>query len=147
MKFSDIIDGSLLLLEPQLRSRQITLRRALEKEVQRVHVNRTRLEQVIVNLLQNAMDALDGTTSPEIVIDTGYEDAMAWLKVIDNGPGVPIDRRADLFAPFSSTKPLGLGLGLVICRDIVADYGGSIDFSPAPGSGATFIVRLPLWNG
>ena len=55
--------------------------------------------------------------------------------------------RADLFAPFSSTKPLGLGLGLVICRDIVADYGGSIDFSPAPGSGATFIVRLPLWNG
>lgn len=146
VKFSDIIDGSLLLLDPQLRSRRIVLTRALDKEVQHVHVNRTRLEQVIVNLLQNAMDALDGTTSPQIVIDTGYEDGMAWLKVIDNGPGVPIDRRADLFAPFSSTKPLGLGLGLVICRDIVADYGGSIDFSPAPGSGATFIVRLPLWN-
>jgi two-component system C4-dicarboxylate transport sensor histidine kinase DctB len=118
-----------------------------ENEVQRVHVNRTRLEQVIVNLLQNSIDALTSATSPEIVINTGVDDGTAWIKVTDNGPGVPVDRRADLFAPFSSSKPLGLGLGLVICRDIVADYGGSIEFSPAPASGASFLVRLPLWNG
>jgi two-component system C4-dicarboxylate transport sensor histidine kinase DctB len=147
VELSVVIDGALLLLDPQLRSKRIKLRRTRENEVQRVHVNRTRLEQVIVNLLQNSIDALTSATSPEIVINTGVDDGTAWIKVTDNGPGVPVDRRADLFAPFSSSKPLGLGLGLVICRDIVADYGGSIEFSPAPASGASFLVRLPLWNG
>ena len=147
VELSVVIDGALLLLDPQLRSKRIKLRRTRENEVPRVHVNRTRLEQVIVNLLQNSIDALTSATSPEIVINTGVDDGTAWIKVTDNGPGVPVDRRADLFAPFSSSKPLGLGLGLVICRDIVADYGGSIEFSPAPASGASFLVRLPLWNG
>jgi two-component system C4-dicarboxylate transport sensor histidine kinase DctB len=92
------------------------------------------------------MDALTTTSSPEIVIETGTDAGVAWLKVTDNGPGVPVERRADLFAPFSSSKPIGLGLGLVICRDIVADYGGSIDFIPDSGAGASFIVRLPAWT-
>jgi two-component system C4-dicarboxylate transport sensor histidine kinase DctB len=146
VKFSDVIDGARLLLDPQLRSRRIRLRRTLDKENQQVNANRIRIEQVVVNLLQNAMDALTTTSSPEIVIETGTDAGVAWLKVTDNGPGVPVERRADLFAPFSSSKPIGLGLGLVICRDIVADYGGSIDFIPDSGAGASFIVRLPAWT-
>jgi len=143
---SEVIDGARLLLEPLLRAQKVALRRPSAKETQRVHVNRTRLEQVIVNLLQNAVDALADTPSPTIVIDTGIDDWSVWLTVTDNGPGVPAERRADLFAAFSSSKPLGLGLGLVICRDIVADYGGSIEFIPTVERGASFILRLPAWN-
>ncbi|NDB26224.1 MAG: sensor histidine kinase, partial [Gammaproteobacteria bacterium] len=62
--------------------------------------------------------------------------------VADNGPGVPVDRRADLFSPFSSSKPLGLGLGLVISRDIASDLGGSLEFDPSV-TGAAFVVTLP----
>lgn len=143
LQLSEVIDGSRLLLEPQLRLKGITLLRPSAPETQRVLANRTRLEQVVVNLIQNAMDALADCEAPRIRVETGGNGREAWLSIADNGPGVPPDRRNDLFAPFSSTKPLGLGLGLVICRDIVADLGGSLEFAPAPGGGAIFTARLP----
>jgi two-component system C4-dicarboxylate transport sensor histidine kinase DctB len=65
--------------------------------------------------------------------------------VADNGPGVPVERRGDLFSPFSSSKPLGLGLGLVISRDIASDLGGSLEFDPGP-EGAAFILTLPEYK-
>lgn len=139
----DVIDGSLLLLDPSLRMRGVALNRPNAPETQRVYANRTRLEQVVVNLMQNAMEALDTTPQPQIVIETGGDEREVWLQIADNGPGVPPERRNDLFAPFSSSKPLGLGLGLVICRDIVADLGGSLEFIPATSGGAVFIMRLP----
>ena len=133
----------ILLLEPQLRLRGITLLRPRAPETQRVLANKTRLEQVVVNLIQNAMDALSETRDGTISIDAGGNGHEVWLSIADNGPGVPPERRAQLFAPFSSTKPLGLGLGLVICRDIIADLGGSLEFAPAPDGGAIFTARLP----
>lgn len=138
----DVIDGSLLLLDPSLRMRGVALKRPSAPETQRVHANRTRLEQVVVNLMQNAMEALDTTPRPQIIIETGGDEREVWLRIADNGPGIPPERRNDLFAPFSSSKPLGLGLGLVICRDIVADLGGSLDFTPDASGGAVFIMRL-----
>jgi two-component system C4-dicarboxylate transport sensor histidine kinase DctB len=98
---------------------------------------------VVVNLIQNAMDALSEARDGTISIDAGGNGHEVWLSIADNGPGVPPERRAQLFAPFSSTKPLGLGLGLVICRDIIADLGGSLEFAPAPDGGAIFTARLP----
>jgi two-component system C4-dicarboxylate transport sensor histidine kinase DctB len=143
VRLHDVIEGSRLLLEPQLRLRGITLLRPRAPETQRVLANKTRLEQVVVNLIQNAMDALSETRDGTISIDAGGNGHKVWLSIADNGPGVPPERRAQLFAPFSSTKPLGLGLGLVICRDIIADLGGSLEFAPAPDGGAIFTARLP----
>ena len=143
VRLHDVIEGSRLLLEPQLRLRGITLLRPRAPETQRVLANKTRLEQVVVNLIQNAMDALSETRDGTISIDAGGNGHEVWLSIADNGPGVPPERRAQLFAPFSSTKPLGLGLGLVICRDIIADLGGSLEFAPAPDGGAIFTARLP----
>lgn len=141
----DVIDGTLRLLEQPLTMRRIKVARTTFPEPGAALADRTRLEQVLVNLTQNAMDALSDTTDARITIDTGARDGMVWIEVVDNGPGVPDGRRDELFAPFSSSKPLGLGLGLVISRDIASDLGGSLDFSPPPDGGAAFIVRVPAW--
>jgi two-component system C4-dicarboxylate transport sensor histidine kinase DctB len=146
VSLADVIDGSQLLLEQSLRVRRIRLLRPHSPEQQRVFANRTRLEQVLVNLIQNAMDAVADMTDPQICIETGDDADAVWISVSDNGPGVPPERRDDLFAPFSSSKPLGLGLGLVISRDIVSDLGGSLDFAPGPTGGAVFKVRIPGWR-
>jgi two-component system C4-dicarboxylate transport sensor histidine kinase DctB len=95
--------------------------------------------------MQNAMDALAGSPDPRITIDTGEADGFVWIRVSDNGPGIPLERRGELFSPFSSSKPLGLGLGLIISRDIASDLGGSLEFDPE-SEGAAFTVRIPAYK-
>jgi two-component system, NtrC family, C4-dicarboxylate transport sensor histidine kinase DctB len=138
----DAIDGSLLLLEQSLKLRHIQVKRPKAPEPELAFANRTRLEQILVNLVQNAMDALAGSTDPLIKIETGAAGGLVWIKVSDNGPGIPVERRGELFSPFSSSKPMGLGLGLVISRDIASDLGGSLEFDP-DSDGAAFILRIP----
>ncbi len=146
VRIRDVIDGSQLLLAQSLDMKQIPLERPDAPEPQCAYANRTRLEQVLVNLIQNAMDALAATAQPRIVIETGEDAGFVWIRVSDNGPGVPAERRGDLFAPFSSSKPLGLGLGLVISRDLVSDFGGSLELAPSALGGATFLARVPAWR-
>ena len=138
----EAIDGSQLLLEQSLKLRRIRILRPTFPETGETFANRTRLEQILVNLIQNATDALADTKNPTITIESGRTENNIWIRVADNGPGVPVDRRADLFLPFSSSKPLGLGLGLVISRDIASDLGGSLEFDPSV-TGAAFVVTLP----
>lgn len=138
----EAIDGSQLLLEQSLKLRRIRILRPTFPETGETFANRTRLEQILVNLIQNATDALADTKNPTITIESGRTENNIWIRVADNGPGVTVDRRADLFSPFSSSKPLGLGLGLVISRDIASDLGGSLEFDPSV-TGAAFVVTLP----
>ncbi|NBO75426.1 MAG: hypothetical protein EBV29_12465 [Gammaproteobacteria bacterium] len=138
----EAIDGAQLLLEQSLKLRRIRILRPTSPETAITFANRTRLEQILVNLIQNATDALADTKNPTITIESGQTANNIWIRVADNGPGVPVDRRADLFSPFSSSKPLGLGLGLVISRDIASDLGGSLEFDPSV-TGAAFVVTLP----
>jgi two-component system C4-dicarboxylate transport sensor histidine kinase DctB len=138
----EAIDGAQLLLEQSLKLRRIRILRPTSPETAITFANRTRLEQILVNLIQNATDALADTKNPTITIESGQTANNIWIRVADNGPGVPVDRRADLFSPFSSSKPLGLGLGLVISRDIASDLGGSLEFD-ASVTGAAFVVTLP----
>ncbi len=141
----DAIDGSQLLLEQSLKLRRIRLKRINFPEPQIALANRTRLEQILVNLIQNATDALIDSQDPIITIETGRANGDIWIRVSDNGPGVPPERRAELFLPFSSTKPMGLGLGLVISRDIASDLGGSLDIDPS-AVGATFVLTIPAFE-
>ena len=137
------IDGACILLDARLRSASITLHKNLSPTDPQVIANRTKIEQVIVNLLQNAIEALADTSMPTITIETGSSATGHWIAIRDNGPGIPDAQRDELFVPFSSTKPLGLGLGLVICRDIMADLGGTLDFESVAGPGARFVARFP----
>jgi two-component system C4-dicarboxylate transport sensor histidine kinase DctB len=148
----EALEGAILLVGPRARRQGVTLQSPPRSHNCRVQANRVRLEQVLVNLLQNGLEALEGTENGRIVIALHDLGDSVQLQVHDNGPGLSDEARARLFTPFHTTKPDGLGLGLVISRDIVAEFGGELraaragdasSSSPhAPGSGALFILTL-----
>ena len=131
------------MMEPQLRARSVTITRTFPAEPVAVRADRLRLEQVIINLLRNALDATRDTPGPrvDIVMTMGRR---ATLIVRDNGHG--IDDLDALFEPFYTTKGPGdgVGLGLAISSGIVADHGGRLTARNARGGGAVFEVQLPL---
>lgn len=108
-----------------------------------VRAEAVRLEQVLVNLIQNAQEALAGRPDPEIRITVTVDATHVMISVADNGPGLRPDIAAQLFTPFATSKPDGLGLGLVIAQDIIRDLGNELTADPPlPGQGATFRMRL-----
>ncbi|MDF2863760.1 MAG: dctB [Achromobacter mucicolens] len=148
----EALEGAIRLVGPRARRQGVTLQSPPRNHNCRVQANRVRLEQVLVNLLQNGLEALEGTENGRIVIALQDLGESVQLQVHDNGPGLSDEARARLFTPFHTTKPDGLGLGLVISRDIVAEFGGelraaragdaSLSSPHAPGSGALFILTL-----
>ena len=98
-----------------------------------------RLEQVFVNLIQNALDAMG--SEGRIDIDVSASSSIVTITVRDNGPGLSLDVQERLFQPFTTSKDDGLGLGLVICRDIIAGFGGELQLTPSP-TGAAFAISL-----
>jgi len=136
------LDGALLLAGPRLRERQILLvRTPLSPEIA-VRAERYRLEQVLLNLIQNAVEALKGVADPQVTVAVEVEDDRVIVRVSDNGPGVSAEIQDRLFTPFTTDKPDGMGLGLVISRDIVVGFGGDLLLEPTT-SGATFSIVLP----
>jgi len=135
------IDGTLLLVGPRLRERGVELKRGKVPAELEVLAERNRLEQVVLNLLQNAVEALEDVPSPVIEIAVSVRAGKVTLKVSDNGPGVSPEVLERLFTPFTTDKRDGLGLGLVISRDIVAGFGGELVHVPSP-EGAVFKIVL-----
>lgn len=136
---AEAIDGVQLLLRDRLRRTDAVLEVHLPAVPLRVMAERVRLEQVLVNLVQNALDA--GARTVMIAVRPG--ETRAEIAVADDGPGLMPEGRAGLFQPFSTTKADGLGLGLVICRDIVAGFGGTLEARDPP-RGAEFAFTLEL---
>jgi two-component system C4-dicarboxylate transport sensor histidine kinase DctB len=137
----EAIEGALLLVGPRMRQQGVRVVRSEADEDLQVMAERFRLEQVLVNLLQNAIEALDGAADPEIAIQVSSRRNQARIVVADNGPGLAPQAVKTLFTPFATTKPRGLGLGLVISRDIVTEFGGELTLEP--GQGARFVITLP----
>jgi two-component system C4-dicarboxylate transport sensor histidine kinase DctB len=136
------ISSALAIMEPQLKTRKVTIMRTIPSGPVMVLGDRLRLEQVLINLLRNALDATKATPEPvvEIILVQG---AMVSLSVRDNGPGIT-DLDA-MFEPFFTTKAPGegVGLGLAISSGIVTDMGGRLTAHNAPSGGAVFEVSLP----
>ena len=135
------IDGALLLVAGRLREKGIVLTRRRGPAGLAVRAERNRLEQVVLNLLQNAIEALDGVEGPSIKLGVEAKGETVVIHVTDNGPGVAPAVQQRLFTPFTTDKRDGLGLGLVISRDIVAAFGGELALEPSP-TGARFVIRL-----
>lgn len=135
------VDGTLLLIGDRLRAQGIALDVAIENPAAMVHADRVRLEQVLVNLLQNATDAVHDVKAPRIVLHTHGTDPVH-IDVCDNGPGVPAELLPQLFTPFVTGRPDGLGLGLAIASDIMAEFGGTLTLMPSPLGGAGFRLTL-----
>ncbi|WP_419254602.1 sensor histidine kinase [Caulobacter sp. ErkDOM-YI] len=142
MRLGDAIDGALLLMGARLRQYDVAVERSGENEDQLVLAERFRLEQVLVNLLQNAVEAMEGVPNPRIALRIVLRRGQVLLLVSDNGPGVSEAAAATLFTPFATTKLRGLGLGLVISHDIVAEFGGDLRLETTATPGAVFVITL-----
>ncbi len=140
------VSEALAMMEPQLKLKLAKITRILPRQKVMVQVDRLRLEQVIINLLRNALDATKDTGNPQIDMMLSVGDT-ATLTVRDNGPGIgDLDK---LFEPFFTTKKAGegIGLGLAISSGIVADFGGRLTARNAEAGGAVFEMQLPLIAG
>lgn len=109
-----------------------------------VEAEEIRLEQVIVNLVSNALDALRGREERRIEISVQAKDGRVLLRVSDTGAGIDAAAREAIFDPFFTTKPvgLGLGLGLSMSYNIVKDFGGALSLAETGPDGTTFVVDL-----
>lgn len=137
------VSSALEMMEPQLRVRQVAINTSLPPEPVRIEADRIRLEQVLINLLRNALDATKDVSHPEIdlVVAAGEE---VLITVRDNGSG--IEDLENLFEPFYTTKAPGegVGLGLAISSGIVTDLGGRLTARNGQSGGAVFEISLPL---
>lgn len=136
---ADIVDGALLILKEQLRD--VHVERPVVSSTLMVSGGRVRLEQVLVNLLQNALEALRGHPEPRIAMDLQTTNERAVLGIEDNGSGIAPDVATRLFTPFVTSRPDGLGLGLVISHDIMVEFGGTLRHVPT-ASGARFEIEM-----
>jgi two-component system NtrC family sensor kinase len=136
------LESSLTLLDHLLKDRVAVERRF--GALPAVECIRSEMDQVFLNLLANAAQAIDGPG--RITITTRPEDAMAVVEICDTGRGIAPEIAGRVFDPFFTTKPVGegTGLGLSISYEIVKKHGGEIAVTSAPGRGATFTVRIPL---
>jgi len=127
-------------------ARQVGARVRVAARAENDHVlaDRVQIQQVIVNLMRNAVEAMDGAPQRELSLSTSAADGFARLDVADTGHGLKDGAAAALFEPFRSTKATGMGIGLSISRSIVEAHGGRIWAEPNPQGGAIFSFTLPL---
>jgi two-component system C4-dicarboxylate transport sensor histidine kinase DctB len=141
----DALSGAMSMMEPQLNQMDVKITQVVPRETVMVMGDQLRLEQVIVNLLRNALDAMKEMKDRELDIIMSAGE-MAKLSVRDNGPG--IDDLDQLFEPFYTTKKPGdgVGLGLAISSGIVADLGGRLIARNGAARGAVFEIQMPIWT-
>ncbi len=115
----------------------------LEDDAQ-VLINRVQIQQALLNLMRNAVEAMAGATRRELSVSTSSADGNVIVTIADSGPGLSPEIAGQLFAPFKTTKPDGMGVGLSICQTIIAAHGGNLWLDPSATSGATFRFKLPI---
>jgi PAS domain S-box-containing protein len=134
------------LAQSDLITKNVTVLRQLARDLPPIRGDRVQIQQVLLNLIVNACEAMAAGRSDNrklrILTDVGENDTVH-LEVRDSGPGVPLEMRDRIFDPFLTTKNMGLGLGLTICRSLVAAHGGSLWHSDNEAGGASFHVALP----
>ena len=143
---NEIVDETITLVWREIVGRRVSLRVELASNLPPVLGDRVQLQQVIINLVLNAIQAMSATgiEQKDLLIQSRSADGGVVLSVKDTGPGFSLDALGSLFNAFYSTKAGGMGMGLSICRSIVEAHGGRIDASLNPAGGATFEFFLPM---
>ena len=147
-----LIESVLPLVRLQARKSGARIELDLPAPAPRVRCDRTMLEQVLLNLTRNGIQAMEGGTAlAERVLTLRVRQTQPrWVcfSVVDAGPGIPAAAATQLFTPFFTTKAEGMGLGLSLCRTVVEQHGGVLDFGPGPlGRGTEFRFTLPAPKG
>ena len=128
------------LIRPEAEACGVTLHEILPGGIT-LNGSRNALEQVMLNILKNALQAMP--EGGDIRVEARQSCALAVVTIADTGPGIPPEERERIFEPFHTTRPRGTGLGLAVCRKIVEEHGGTISADSEPGHGARFTMTLP----
>lgn len=150
---NEVVQRTLRLIQNDV-PKQIAVKEELAADLPRVNADAEQLKQVLINLVQNAVQALgekEGAITLRTLRPERFGDfrspEMVELHVSDTGPGIPTDQLVNIFVPFFTTKQQGTGLGLAICQRIVKNHGGAISVQSRVGEGTTFVIRLPALAG
>ena len=142
---SHAVDAALQLLDARLEASGASVQRDFSDA--HLKIDQTRLEQILINLIGNALDAMQGqSTPPHVWLEGAVSEGKYRLQVRDNGPGIDPETRKHLFEPFFTTKPgeQGLGLGLTLSASLAAAAGGSLSVEFPASGGVAFVLLLPL---
>src|SRR5207249_5964614 len=135
--------------QSEVQRNHIALETQLSDDMPLVFADRIQLQQVMLNLMMNAIEAMSQVTTPrELLISSGADDAKGVVVVVrDSGPRLDSKNLDRLFEPFYTTKPQGMGMGLAICRSIIEAHGGRLWATQNDSRGATFQFMLPTGGG
>jgi two-component system, sporulation sensor kinase E len=139
---NEVVEKTLELLQPELENRAITVKTKLARPLPATPIDPTQIQQVLVNLVKNAMHAM--TKGGALTLQTGEGGDGVWVSVADTGGGIPEEQINRIFEPFFTTRKKGTGLGLMIVQRIVRAHGGRIELESHVGRGTTFRIWLPL---
>jgi two-component system, sporulation sensor kinase E len=139
---NEVVQKTLDLLQPELENRGLTIRCKLARQLPATPIDPNQIQQVLVNLIRNAMQAM--TKGGTLSLQTGEGQDDVWVSVADTGGGIPEELLNRIFEPFYTTKKKGSGLGLMIVQRIVRAHGGRIELESQVGRGTTFRIWLPL---
>jgi C4-dicarboxylate-specific signal transduction histidine kinase len=143
---NDVADDVIEILRADLARRGVSVTRRLAPALPAIKGDRVQLQQVVLNLILNACDAMreNAPGDRQVVVATTQSAGGVQLAVEDVGPGIEPDRLSSVFEPFVTTKPSGLGLGLALCRSIVRAHEGQLTAENNAGRGVTFRCNLPV---
>jgi len=139
---NNAVNETLELLKPELENRGLSLALNLSPHLPEAPFDSRQIQQVLVNLIKNAMQSM--ARGGELTIQTGAGSEAVWVGISDTGSGIPEEKLNRIFEPFFTTKKKGSGLGLMIVQRIIRDHAGRIDVESKAGKGTTFRVWLPL---
>ena len=139
---NDTVLKTVELLQPELDNRGLHVKTRLGRQLALAPIDPVQIQQVLVNLIKNAMQAM--TKGGTLTLQTGEGADGVWVSIADTGGGIPQDRINRIFEPFFTTKEKGSGLGLMIVQRIVRAHGGRIELQSQVGRGTTFRIWLPL---
>ncbi|MGB6939416.1 MAG: ATP-binding protein, partial [Xanthobacteraceae bacterium] len=143
----DVARQVLSLVRPDLLLNEVFVATEFQNDLPEVHADRTLIQQVVLNLVRNAIDAMGSTPARarRLRLTTSVSGhSSVLLSIQDTGPGIAGENTERVFEPFFTTKPTGMGLGLSICRTVVQDHGGSLGLAKSDSSGCVFEVALPI---
>jgi two-component system sensor kinase FixL len=146
VEINELVKEVIELVNYEARARAVQVTLELSPALSPVLADRIQIQQVVLNLVRNALEATRETDRPDRTVrlhTTTTEDGGVEVAVRDDGPGIPPELADRIFEPFFTTRPEGMGMGLTICRSIVTDHGGRLWASPNPDRGTTFRFTLP----
>ena len=149
VNLADVLDSALETFRDRVERSEIALNRKFDCKGE-VAADAEQLRRVVINLVSNAVDALEAASTPDPHIDVEMGMNLAgtevWVRVADNGPGIEPDALEKMWSPFYTSKAGGTGLGLAICRKLVEAHEGRIDVESHLGEGTVFLLTFPKYK-